>query len=162
MSSGTCSAKHFFQYIQHFQEYFKIFKISSVHCGNSLHRTDMTLCQCPDLFPCLLFSDWDVSRWKYGGCIQPLQKSRWPKWSKGLGAGLLGCPSLHLNQVTKLLICPIELHRVKINQLFFWHNQNTTSNFLGVDFDPWFRCKLGYPMVCNHNLGLQECRSRPL
>ncbi len=27
----------------------------------------------------------------------------------------LGCPSLHLNQVTKLVICPIELHRVKIN-----------------------------------------------
>ncbi len=31
-------------------------------------------------------------------------------------AGLaVGCPRLHLNKVTKLPICPIELHRVKIN-----------------------------------------------
>ncbi len=35
----------------------------------------------------------------------------------------LGCTSLHLNQVTKLPICPIELHRVKINPKKIWRNR---------------------------------------
>ncbi len=40
-----------------------------------------------------------------------------------LHIAIIGCPRLHLNQVTKLVICPIELHRVKINQKKFWCNR---------------------------------------
>ena len=32
----------------------------------------------------------------------------------------VGCPKLHLNHVTKLVICPTDLHWVKINQKKFW------------------------------------------
>ena len=69
----------------------------------------------------------------------------------------LGWPKLHLHHMTKLPICPIELHRVKINQISFWRNRK----ILLVDFYPigqmssfvtwWRRCNLGYPRIwCTH------------
>ncbi len=45
----------------------------------------------------------------------------------------IGCPRLHLNQVTKLPICPTELHRAKINQNIF---RRLTSKKVLVDFGP--------------------------
>ncbi len=49
-------------------------------------------------------------------------------WHIGLPSK--GCPRLHLNQVTKLLIRPIELHGVKIDPKHFWRDRKI-SRYLG-------------------------------
>ncbi len=49
------------------------------------------------------------------------------------GFSFLGCPRLHLNHMTKLAVCPIELHRVKVNGFFFYFGIRKLANM-----DPTF------------------------
>ncbi len=53
--------------------------------------------------------------------VWPSHRKFWlsRKFFPSFSRGKVGCPRLHLNQVTKLFICQIELHRVKINQKIF-------------------------------------------
>ena len=74
---------------------------------------------------------------------------------------ILGCPYLYLHHMTELLICPIELHGVKINPIFFLRNRNFTArNFpiLSIFFG-WFwpyGVQMGKWAALSHDVGVNR------